>query len=985
MRKKFLSLVLAATMTMSLFVVGAGATSFKDEKDIVNKDAVDRMVSLNIINGRDNGQFDPKGTVTRAEMCKMICIALSGGNDPKLGSNSAVPASFTDTKGHWAEGYIEYCVNMNIVAGMGDKTFAPDKGVTPTQAAKMLLVALGYDADFEKFTGPTWAISTNRMAHQRDLYDEIQTIPGNDPMSRDNAAQMVNNFCDATMVKYEFGISGTGSSVTGVKQANDIINVVNGKNVYQTVLNKFYKLDDTITGILNDWTYDSDKREYKYSINTAGTDAANTIYKTDKDYTALFGQNVQLLFKDKNNDGKYDTNDEIYDISAKDSSKLMTGVLGELDAIKASDNDFDYDKVTYKLTGTAGAVKVYNFGENNAVAGKFLSDYDENAAVQQYTFDLIDNTGDDEGDIIVVHPYIVEKITYVDSKSVSTNNNTYKFEDCDIYKDIAKNDWVLVTKEDNSSNAKDTLKKLDKVNGTISSLKSSTKIVLDGTVYENAVGVTGDTTYKLGNKVELVVVNGYIFDASKLSTAVSNDKLLLVTKADPVDTGVNDGTQKISAVFADGSKKTITVDEIDDKDIKNVAPLATAEAGDCFFNYSGATGTHALNTMYAYSIDKDGNYSLDPLTGGTNGDYDYYKNATTASLKDGKFSITAGNTGTVRFADDAVVFYYDINKDEYKATTGAIVNKWSEYTSGNITGSVFVNENDGFYYTQVGFLSLNVAPSDKDTLYGYIVEKPDLVKDGDDYYYAIQVWNGKETVTLKAEETAKTSSITNDISKMEKDPNVQKGTPISYKASGDKIIDSVTSLASSVNAITAYTDGKSAVGFQNVVAISGDKELKITSDTVVIRFSSDKTESATGNGITTAKETIIPGQYIYNCYVVGNTDDEVEALIIDKDGSIGESTVAPVIDNVVIKAVTAPAGTGHGTISVVNLKTTSDLKTILTNATTAGGWGATTAAVVLKSDLTTAVADGTALAATHSVIVTAEDGTAYVYDIAIAP
>ena len=82
--KRALSLALALVMVLSMMVVGASAVSaddFSDSADIVNKEAVTVLATLNVINGKDDGSYDPTGNVTRGEMAKMICVILNGGND----------------------------------------------------------------------------------------------------------------------------------------------------------------------------------------------------------------------------------------------------------------------------------------------------------------------------------------------------------------------------------------------------------------------------------------------------------------------------------------------------------------------------------------------------------------------------------------------------------------------------------------------------------------------------------------------------------------------------------------------------------------------------------------------------------------------------------------------------------------------------------------------------------------------------------------
>ena len=195
--KRVLSMIMAVAMMMSLVVFSASATSFNDDKNIENKEAVDMAVALKIINGLPDGSFNPTGNVTRAEMAKMICILLNGGNEPTVGAKTGNP-TFNDIRGHWAEGYIEYCVAEGIIAGMGDGTFQPNGNVTGTQAAKMLLVALGYRAEAEGFNGSNWAVKINVRATQKKLYDDITVASVNNPLNRDNAAQMIWNALSAT-------------------------------------------------------------------------------------------------------------------------------------------------------------------------------------------------------------------------------------------------------------------------------------------------------------------------------------------------------------------------------------------------------------------------------------------------------------------------------------------------------------------------------------------------------------------------------------------------------------------------------------------------------------------------------------------------------------------------------------------------------------------------------------------------------------------
>lgn len=191
----------ALALTAGLLIPAASA-AFTDQEAIKHQEAVSGCVRLGIIGGYPEGDFRPEGGVTRAQMCKLISVAVNGGQEPDL---KAVPnkVTFTDISKNWAKDYIAYCAAHGIVSGMGDGRFAPDSGVTATQAAKMLLVALGYDAKAEGFNdGPMWAQNVEHEAAAAALYDGLNDVARDKPLSRDNAARMIWNTLHACEVEY---------------------------------------------------------------------------------------------------------------------------------------------------------------------------------------------------------------------------------------------------------------------------------------------------------------------------------------------------------------------------------------------------------------------------------------------------------------------------------------------------------------------------------------------------------------------------------------------------------------------------------------------------------------------------------------------------------------------------------------------------------------------------------------------------------------
>ncbi|MFQ9410814.1 MAG: S-layer homology domain-containing protein [Evtepia gabavorous] len=70
--------------------------------------------------------------------------------------------------------YIESCVAQGIVSGVGGGRFSPAGNLTGSQLAKMLLVALGYDADIEGYY-------RQRLGYQRQRDRATQSGPVRGP------------------------------------------------------------------------------------------------------------------------------------------------------------------------------------------------------------------------------------------------------------------------------------------------------------------------------------------------------------------------------------------------------------------------------------------------------------------------------------------------------------------------------------------------------------------------------------------------------------------------------------------------------------------------------------------------------------------------------------------------------------------------------------------------------------------------------------
>ena len=158
--KKVLALTLALAMVLSVSVfAGYKADTYKDAADIDPdcEEAIELMYALDIMTGDTNGNFNPKATITRAELVKMIYVILNYGEDDKAVNFTGAKIFSDVAAGAWYEGYVNYAATIKLVQGRGNGTFGPNDPVTTAEAAKMLLTAIGYSSEARQYTGANWA------------------------------------------------------------------------------------------------------------------------------------------------------------------------------------------------------------------------------------------------------------------------------------------------------------------------------------------------------------------------------------------------------------------------------------------------------------------------------------------------------------------------------------------------------------------------------------------------------------------------------------------------------------------------------------------------------------------------------------------------------------------------------------------------------------------------------------------------------------
>ena len=86
------------------------------------------MVTLGVIDGKDDGSYDPTGIVTRAEMAKLIAVDHERRRATPCWAPSASTTQYTDTtRATGPRPTSPAAPTWAIITGRGDGTFGPDE------------------------------------------------------------------------------------------------------------------------------------------------------------------------------------------------------------------------------------------------------------------------------------------------------------------------------------------------------------------------------------------------------------------------------------------------------------------------------------------------------------------------------------------------------------------------------------------------------------------------------------------------------------------------------------------------------------------------------------------------------------------------------------------------------------------------------------------------------------------------------------------
>ena len=403
--KRALSLALSTVMLVGMMAVGTSAASYADVDSADNVEAIEVMKAVSVMVGDENGNFNPDKNVTRAEMAVVMANLLDLQVEDFVGAS--IP--FTDVP-EWAHSFVAACYADGITGGISATQYGSNNSVTATQAALMLLKALGYFQYGSDF-GTDWQVATIKQASNVGLFEGIDSAR-NAAMTRNEVAQIALNALESTLVEPD-GTPGNITTSDGTvinlgsvtykdrQSSNEKYKAISkekgsdsdkftmelGEDLFNGDLEKVAKQSDDFGRPAHVWEYKNDEivtaadsADETYVVDDNGLKLSTIL--TDDDYFDLDAKNdivesPKYVLNAETGDADLQKGD-IVEVFEDDNGKVETVVAIRYTAAKIDEVSTDLSNSEEKAGASYSIELVEVNNDSNSIgAGTYYDDYDE--------------------------------------------------------------------------------------------------------------------------------------------------------------------------------------------------------------------------------------------------------------------------------------------------------------------------------------------------------------------------------------------------------------------------------------------------------------------------------------------------------------------------------------------------------------------------------------------------------------------------------
>lgn len=304
MKKKIIFIL----CTLVILCIGTivNAANFKDVKNTKYEDSVNTLATIGLVNGYpEDNTYRPNNVVTRAEMAKLMVIALGEGE--RVTDAKTEPAKFKDVKKEdWEYGFVNVAAELGIINGYPDGTFGSKNIVTYAEATTMMIRALEYEDEVSKRT-EDWPNNYIAQAKKLDLYDSLSAVNATDGAKRGNIAILLWNMLRTGVC-------------TPIGQNNTGIIYGEGELMINKKMTKFTYLENAKV-VDVDFDDDYEKAEVKFK-----GDKTIKVEMDALEAAEMYGQNFNVLYNN--------TEKEIVELVESEDNNIKKGEIEKLTSSK---------------------------------------------------------------------------------------------------------------------------------------------------------------------------------------------------------------------------------------------------------------------------------------------------------------------------------------------------------------------------------------------------------------------------------------------------------------------------------------------------------------------------------------------------------------------------------------------------------------------------------------------------------------------------
>ena len=545
--KKLLAMVLALVMTLSLAVSANAAFKDADKVSADYSEAVAVLNGMGVFKGYEDGSFQPQGNITRAEVAAIVYRVYTADVKDAKASMYATYNKFSDMTG---AGWAQGYIGYcaNAALVKGYPNGTFQPSGKVTGYEVLAMILRAIGYDQNnEFTGADWALHVAQTAQQAHVLDNVKGVDLNAPATRELVAELLFRAIAKAPMVTYTAAFGYQTVSFNGDKNSNKTFSENDTLGYKSFKLKSEASDDEFGRLTTEWTYDVGDKKTVVDVEPLAT------------YTEAA------------------KNCDIYaDSGLKKGTKLDVYTNS-----KTSDG-------TYTVADNKDDSKQADQGRLTLVYDKRLVNIDTYLAeVTKFVAEKTDSKGHTTSAYA-----IVDKNVYGYEGKLDT-----KFETKDEFK---ADDMVLVTIANGEIQS---MVKAESKNAVLTDVSGNSKSIsdiqkvkgldkADATV--NCTATFAPKTMTLGKTYNFYFdTYGNVIGVDELASNYAVLDTLYMEHSKGVDTAYGD------LYFFDADSKTdATINEVEGDDVAD-------------FEVSASKNKDYYYTVYAYSIDKDGAYTLD--------------------------------------------------------------------------------------------------------------------------------------------------------------------------------------------------------------------------------------------------------------------------------------------------------------------------------------------------------------------------------------